>query len=223
MIMNVINDTVLVNTKERWNIDNTTAHAHPWHIHKVQFQVVGYIGKVGLPDGVGGYVDSIGHWTWPDLPDELVGYKDVQLVREKSRMSYEARFDSFPSPISLGDSLFTHGFMYHCHILSHEDTSMMHQFVVVDSLESMTNTVDVKPAITLTIYPNPASNSINFKGDFFDAGVLRFYDINGKLLDKQDMQSLPGATVPIDHLPRGIIFVEYRSGNLRFIQKLMLQ
>ena len=102
-MMNVINDTVLVNTKEEWIIDNTTNKAHPWHIHKVQFQVVEYIGKLGFPDGVGGYVDSIGHWTWPNLPDELVGYKDVQLIRDSSIMSYEARFDSFPSPISLGD------------------------------------------------------------------------------------------------------------------------
>ncbi|MEO1259614.1 MAG: multicopper oxidase domain-containing protein [Bacteroidota bacterium] len=222
MIMNVINDTVLVNTKERWNIDNQTMHSHPWHIHKVQFQVVEYDGLLGFPDGKGGYRDTSGVWTWPNLPDELVGWKDVQLVRAGAKLSYEARFDSFPSPYDMED-LFTHGFMYHCHILSHEDTSMMHQFVVVDSLVTLVNDKEAKPDITLTLFPNPASNSINFTGDFLDAGVLRFYDINGKLLDIREMQSLPGANVPVDHLPRGKILVEYRSGNVRFIKKLLLQ
>ncbi|MFK7786025.1 MAG: multicopper oxidase domain-containing protein, partial [Crocinitomicaceae bacterium] len=221
MMMNVINDTVLVNTKEEWIIDNTTDKAHPWHIHKVQFQVTEYVGKVGIPDGKGGFMDSIGTFVYPNLPDELFGYKDVQLIRDASELSYVARFDSFPSPWDM-DSLFTHGFMYHCHILTHEDHSMMHQFVVVDSLVPTTN-VGEEQFTTIVLFPNPATNEINFKGDFQDAGVLRFYDVQGRLLDERDMQSLPGSNVPTDHLPRGIITVEYSSGNKRFVQKMVLQ
>ncbi|MFK7797092.1 MAG: multicopper oxidase domain-containing protein [Aureispira sp.] len=224
MMMNVINDTVLVNTKEEWVIDNRrTMHGHPWHIHKVQFQVVKYVGKVGIPDGQGGFRDTTGTFNYPDIPDELFGWKDVQLIRAGAEMTYVARFDSFPSPYNM-DSLFTHGFMYHCHILTHEDNSMMHQFVVVDSLVNPpTNINKVDEQRTLTLYPNPANHSINFKGDFTDAGVLRFYDLQGKLLDERDMPSLPGSNIPTNHLPRGLIVVEYVSGNLRFVQKLVLQ
>lgn len=223
MVMNVINDTVLVNTKEEWIIDNTTNHAHPWHIHKVQFQVIEYDGILGIPDDKGGYDDTPGIYTYPNLPDELSGWKDVQTVRAGAKMIYVARFDSFPSTMGM-DSLFTHGFMYHCHILTHEDNSMMNQFVVVDSLAPMVTSTDpLQELRTLTLFPNPASNSISFKGDFADAGVLRFYDISGKLLDEQDMQTLPGADVATDHLPRGIVIVEYVSGNLRFVNKLKLQ
>ena len=221
MVMNVINDTVLVNTKEEWIINNTTAHAHPWHIHKVQFQVTEYIGILGIPDDKGGYNNVPGVYTYPDLPDELMGWKDVQLVREAADMTYIARFDHFPSPYDM-DSLFTHGFMYHCHILTHEDNSMMNQFVVVDSLVS-TNTSEVEQPKSLTFYPNPASDAISFKGDFLEAGVLRFYDVNGKILEERDMQELPGSTVPVDHLPRGVVVVEYVSGNVRFVEKLLLQ
>ncbi|GAB5417589.1 MAG: hypothetical protein Crog4KO_08620 [Crocinitomicaceae bacterium] len=221
MIMNVINDTVLVNTKEEWIIDNTTNKAHPWHIHKVQFQVTEYSGTIGVPDGKGGFKDSAGVYTYPNLPDELFGWKDVQLVRAGAQMTYVARFDSFPSPWDM-DSLFTQGFMYHCHILTHEDASMMHQFVVVDSIVPALN-VPHNELTTLTIFPNPATNTVNFKGDFMNAGVLRFYDLNGRLLDEKDMQSLPGSSVSTDHLPRGIVKVEYVSGNLRFVQKLLLQ
>lgn len=222
MIMNVINDTVLVNTKEEWQINNTTNHAHPWHIHKVQFQVTEYIGEVAMPDGKGGFRDTSGIYTYPNLPDELFGWKDVQLIRAGAEMTYVARFDSFPSPYDM-DSLFTHGFMYHCHILTHEDNSMMHQFVVVDSLVmTPTNTEELAEPKTLTLFPNPTNNLISFKGDFTDAGILRFYDVSGKLLDERDMPSLPGLEVRTDHLPKGIIIVEYVSGNFRFVERLIL-
>lgn len=221
MVMNVINDTVLVNTKEEWIINNTTAHAHPWHIHKVQFQVIEYAGLIGVPDGKGGFTDSSGIYTYPNLPDELFGYKDVQLIREGAELTYVARFDSFPSPYDM-DSLFTHGFMYHCHILTHEDASMMHQFVVVDSLVPSVG-IDEEELRTLTLYPNPATNSVNFKGDFTESGVLRLYDLNGRLLYESNIESLPGSNIPTSDLPRGIIKVEYVSGNLRFVDKLVLQ
>lgn len=101
---------------------------------------------------------------------------------------------------------------------------MMHQFVVVDSLVStVTNTKELQELKRITLFPNPANNSINFKGDFTDAGVLRFFDVNGKLLDERDMELLPGSNVPTAHLPRGIIIVEYVSGNLRFVEKLVLK
>lgn len=221
MVMNVINDTILVNTKEEWIIKNETDHAHPWHIHKVQFQVTEYIGDIGVPDGKGGFTDQPGVYTYPNLPDELFGWKDVQLIRGGAELVYVARFDSFPSPYNM-DSLFTHGFMYHCHILTHEDNSMMHQFVVVDSLVTL-STPEEEGLKQLTLSPNPASNFLHFKGDFMDSGILRFYDINGKLLDEVDIESLPGANVSVSHLPRGGVVVEYVSGNLRFVEKVMLE
>lgn len=221
MVMNVINDTILVNTKEEWVIKNETNHAHPWHIHKVQFQVTEYIGDIGIPDGKGGFTDTPGVYTYPNLPDELFGWKDVQLIRGAAEMTYIARFDSFPSPYSM-DSLFTHGYMYHCHILTHEDNSMMHQFVVVDSLVTL-STPEEQELKTLILSPNPAKSSLNFKGSYIDAGILRFYDMQGKLLDEVDVESLPGSNVSISHLPRGTIIVEYVSGNLRFVERVVLQ
>ena len=221
MIMNVINDTVLVNTKEEWIINNTTNHAHPWHIHKVQFQVVEYVGDIGFSDGKGGFKDEPGVYTYPNLPDELFGWKDVQLIRGGAEMTYVARFDSFPSPYDM-DSLFTHGFMYHCHILTHEDNSMMHQFVVVDSLVP-SNTKDVNSLGTITLSPNPANDIISFTGDFTEAGVLRVYDLHGKMLEEWQVKSLPGLQISTGHLPRGVVLVEYRSGNLRLVEELILR
>ena len=210
MNLNVINDTVLVNTKERWNIINTTNHAHPFHIHKVQFQVVEYIGKAGYSE-----VDST--YNFPDLPDELVGYKDVQLIRANATMSFEARFDSFPSPL-----LATEGYMYHCHILTHEDTSMMHQFVVVDSMDFFSSINDVPGTEPLTAYPNPAMNTISFKGDFNYKGSLRFYDMQGKLLRRDNDILISESPIPVYDLPRGIVVVVFNSRDGHFVGKVTL-
>lgn len=210
MDLNVINDTVLVNTKERWVIHNLTEHAHPFHIHKVQFQVVEYEGLLGASDESGTY-------TFPDLPDELVGYKDVQLIRKNATLTFEARFDSFPSPLDAN-----YGFMYHCHILTHEDTSMMHQFVVVDSVDYFTGNSEVQTALPLEVFPNPAGKNISFKGDYNDPGILRFYDLSGKLLREEEVFSLSESTVPVGDLPRGMVIVEFTSGQQVYVRKLTL-
>ncbi len=210
MDLNVINDTVLVNTKERWIIHNLTEHAHPFHIHKVQFQVVEYEGLLGASDQSGTY-------TFPNLPDELVGYKDVQLIRKNATLTFEARFDSFPSPLEAN-----YGFMYHCHILTHEDTSMMHQFVVVDSVDYFTGNSEVQTALPLEVFPNPAGNNISFKGDYDNPGILRFYDLSGKLLREEEVLSLSASTVPVGDLPRGMVIVEFTSGQQIYVQKLTL-
>lgn len=210
MDMAVINDTVLVNTKEKWVIHNLTNKSHPFHIHKVQFQVVEYTGKVGM-------IDTVATYTFDDLPDELVGYKDVQLIRPGATLTFEARFDSFPSP-----AVAHAGYMYHCHILTHEDTSMMHQFVVVDSADFYTGLSSIPGTERLTVFPNPATTTISFKGDFEESGTLTFYDISGKLLRRDEISSLENKTVSVQDLPRGIVIVEFTSANKRFLSKLTL-
>ena len=59
MNMMVLDDTVCVNTCEKWTIQNTTNVAHPFHIHKVQFQITEYIDRSGGDTVV---------YTFPNLP-----------------------------------------------------------------------------------------------------------------------------------------------------------
>lgn len=210
MDMSVINDTVLVNTKERWVIHNLTNKSHPFHIHKVQFQVVEYSGKVGM-------IDTVATYTYPNLPDELIGYKDVQLIRAGATLTFEARFDSFPSP-----PMANQGYMYHCHILTHEDTSMMHQFVVVDSADFYTGLTSLPGTERLVVYPNPATNKLQLKGEFEGAGILTFYTISGKLLRREEIYFMESETVSVQDLPRGLVIVELTYGNTHFLSKLTL-
>jgi blue copper oxidase len=55
-------------------------------------------------------------------PEHERGWKDVVFVRRNETVRLAARFDQ---PAGRA-----HPFMYHCHILEHEDNGMMGQFTV---------------------------------------------------------------------------------------------
>ena len=84
----------------------STAMAHPFHMHGVSFRILSNNGR-------------------PPRPEQS-GWKDVVLVEELAEIL--VRFDH-PAPAK-------QPFMYHCHILEHEDHGMMGQFAVVHSSET---------------------------------------------------------------------------------------
>jgi FtsP/CotA-like multicopper oxidase with cupredoxin domain len=77
--------------------------AHPFHIHDVQFQVLSVNGVE--PSGV------------------LKGMKDTVVVQPDQEVKIIMQFKDF------SDSEIP--YMFHCHILEHEDNGMMGQFFVV--------------------------------------------------------------------------------------------
>jgi blue copper oxidase len=105
MDMNVINERVPVGQWEIWEIANASMMAHPFHIHNAQFRVIDRNGR-----------------TPPPLE---TGYKDTVIVDPREQVRLLLRFEEHTDPDL--------PYMYHCHILEHEDAGMMGQFVVVDS------------------------------------------------------------------------------------------
>ncbi|MDO9059635.1 MAG: multicopper oxidase domain-containing protein [Bradyrhizobium sp.] len=103
MDMGRIDERVSLGSIEIWRIRNTTPLAHPFHIHGVQFRTL---------DRDGG----------PPLPQER-GLKDTVMVDPDSVVRVITEFSDFSDP--------RRPYMYHCHILEHEDAGMMGQFVVV--------------------------------------------------------------------------------------------
>jgi FtsP/CotA-like multicopper oxidase with cupredoxin domain len=77
--------------------------AHPFHIHDVQFQILDRDGE-------------------KPAPNER-GRKDVVLVNPGETVRVIMKFEDYSDPKS--------PYMYHCHILEHEDAGMMGQFTVV--------------------------------------------------------------------------------------------
>jgi FtsP/CotA-like multicopper oxidase with cupredoxin domain len=79
----------------------SAAMAHPFHMHGVSFRILSNNGR-------------------PSVPAQA-GWKDVVLVEDRAEIL--VRFDH-PASAKMP-------FMYHCHILEHEDHGMMGQFAVV--------------------------------------------------------------------------------------------
>jgi FtsP/CotA-like multicopper oxidase with cupredoxin domain len=99
-----IDQTVFLGAVEIWTIENNTGAAHPFHIHDIQFFI---LDRNGVPPAA--------HES---------GKKDTVLVDARETVRFITRFE-------------THAetdvpYMYHCHILPHEDGGMMGQFIVVD-------------------------------------------------------------------------------------------
>lgn len=103
MAMDRIDHASTVDTTEVWDVFNNDGEAHSFHIHDVQFQIVSY--NDGKP------------------PAHLSGWKDTISVQTDRRYRLIMRFTDYTDPNT--------PYMFHCHVLSHEDSGMMGQFVVV--------------------------------------------------------------------------------------------
>lgn len=120
-----------VGATEYWDIYNTTADAHPLHLHLVSFQILGrspFDGSVVFDpagDPVSGGTKQVLTVTTPptfsggwDVPDSEKGWKDMVVIEPGTVARVVAHFDRAGK------------YVWHCHILSHEDHEMMRNFIV---------------------------------------------------------------------------------------------
>ncbi len=103
-----ITENPAVGATEEWIIRNVTEDAHPIHVHLVQFQVVGRQAIGGGPSVAG----SNNPLAWE------TGFKDTVIAYPGEDTTIKARFDN-PGL-----------FVWHCHILEHEDNEMMRPYHV---------------------------------------------------------------------------------------------
>ena len=103
---------------ETWRFINTTDDAHPMHLHLVQFQVLHRQG-FNLGDYiVGKKLVFIGT---PRPPEENeAGWKDTAVVYPNEVLTIIVRFEGYAGR-----------YVYHCHMLEHEDNDMMRPYEVV--------------------------------------------------------------------------------------------
>jgi spore coat protein A len=145
--MDPTTDYIKAGTTETWRWINLTVDAHPMHPHLVAVQVVNRqaIDVDGYTAAWTAYLDSgRDRRLKPRLGDYLVGrpipptaeemgYKDtvkaypgmVTRTRAKFTLPVTSRLDYDPATRSYGT------WVYHCHILEHEENDMMRPFVVV--------------------------------------------------------------------------------------------
>jgi len=108
-----------LNDVEVWEIYNDTPDTHPIHLHLVQFQVLGRQKFSATTDPVTGAltgVNLVGNASGPAAGE--TGFKDTVQMNPGEVTRIIAKFD-LPGK-----------YVWHCHILSHEDNEMMRPYCV---------------------------------------------------------------------------------------------
>ena len=149
--MMVMNYTIPLNNIEIWTLTNQSPIAHPFHIHDVHF-----------------YITEINGAT---PPLNLQGLKDVVLVPAMQTVKFITKFEPFCDPM--------YPYMYHCHMLTHEDDGMMGQFLV----SCPTSSIDTKQSIenSVKLYPIPSQDRLSIKSDN-KIQTIKIYDLRGKCI-----------------------------------------
>ncbi|HWV77606.1 MAG TPA: multicopper oxidase domain-containing protein [Isoptericola sp.] len=99
-----IDEVATVGSTEVWEVRNTIPVPHSFHVHDVQFRVLTIDGEAP--------------------PPELAGPKDTVYLEPRRTYRLLMRFEDYTDDVL--------PYMYHCHMLLHEDEGMMGQLLVVE-------------------------------------------------------------------------------------------
>jgi spore coat protein A len=116
-----ITESITFNDTEVWEIYNVTEDTHPIHLHLVKFQIIDrqLINPEKFELGIS--PPPLLGQPKPPAPEED-GWKDTVQALPKTVTRIVANFDKVGQ------------WVWHCHILSHEDHEMMRRFEVVEGL-----------------------------------------------------------------------------------------
>jgi spore coat protein A len=120
----------MLGAPEIWRLINLTGDTHPIHVHLESFQVLSRQ-PAAVEVAEGGITDtgtSARVWVGREVDDGIphaldeneLGRKDTVRVNANEVVDLVVRFDAYAGR-----------YMYHCHILEHEDHDMMRPFVVM--------------------------------------------------------------------------------------------
>jgi bilirubin oxidase len=169
--MDVINEIVPLDNIEIWELTNMSPIGHPFHLHDVSFYILTIDGAAP--------------------PAHMQGKKDVVFVPGGgSVVQFITKFEDYADDMV--------PYMYHCHILTHEDMGMMGQFIVTDKVG-----IEEKTSKDFTVFPNPANDHINLminKG--LDATQYSIVDQSGRIIRSGFIPS--NNKISIEELDKGI-------------------
>ncbi|HEY5526782.1 MAG TPA: multicopper oxidase [Candidatus Anoxymicrobiaceae bacterium] len=161
---------------EIWQMINTTADTHPMHVHLVQFRILDR-----RPFNVAAFV-ATGQiiYTGPPIPPDANerGWKDTARVNPGQITRYIIKFVSYVGT-----------YVYHCHILEHEENDMMRPYETLPSVYYFAEgscRPNFQPYLTLA---NPGDNQ---------AGVVITYMLGNGTTKKQAVAVQPKARLTID-------------------------
>ncbi|MDF1612271.1 multicopper oxidase domain-containing protein [Stygiobacter electus] len=196
-----INYSIPLNNTEIWELRNQTPIAHPFHIHDVQFYLLDRNGT--------------------QVPLNERGRKDVVLVESMETVRFITKFQDFSNP--------TVPYMFHCHLLTHEDDGMMGQFIVTNPTKINENE---------SIFPNKFSLEQNYPNPFNPTTKIKFslptnshvkltvFDILGKAVYTLINEYKDAGTYEVEfnasNLYTGVYFYQLSANNYVETKKFVL-
>jgi len=230
-----ITENPALGSTEVWNVYNATADAHPIHIHLVKYQILGrqkFTAAVAAKtmvahDGsnsTGGILSGIklkGMRKGPGADES--GWKDTAIM--------------YPGEVTSVITTFMRPgrYVWHCHILSHEDHEMMRPYEVVGVAKSgagavAANTTEGLPReFSLSQnYPNPFNpeTTIEFALPQDVSVRLTLYNSLGQEMQTLINEVLPAGshTVKVDakNLASGVYYYRIAAGTYTATKSMVL-
>ena len=219
-----VTENPMLNTTEIWEIYNETEDAHPIHLHQVSMQLISrqkFKADVDEETGKPSNIQLIGQPQTPAAEEQ--GWKDTWIMYPGEVTRVIAHFDL--------EGLY----VWHCHILSHEDHEMMRPFFVglnpdADMKKSTSiATPDLEKLVALQTIPNPFSDRflVSFVLPKASDVSLKLFDSKGSLVKKVFQGHLSKGLQQINvdgtNQANGIYFCEVNIDGQQMIRKMLLQ
>ncbi len=191
--MDSINIITYLNTVEIWKLVNKTLVAHPFHIHDIEFFVLDIN---GIPP-----------------PPQYQGLKDVILVQPNDTVRFITKFTTFADPYV--------PYMYHCHLLHHEDDGMMGTFLVIDPA-----TVSIKKQTEenskFQLFPNPSNGILTIRtGKVGQSIYARIWDSSGQMIYEASLRGT--LKIDVSAWAKGLYLAEIIDGNSPETRKFVVE
>jgi spore coat protein A len=219
-----ITENPMLNSTEVWEVYNATADAHPIHLHLVSFRILDrqkFNADVDEETGDVTNLHLIGQ-PKPALASEA-GWKDTAVMYPGEVTRVVATFDR--------EGLY----VWHCHILSHEDHEMMRRYYVGPMAAQPVQEVAAleSPLQIESVYPNPFNPQTQVRFDLrvpshVDAAI---YDVAGRLVRRLADRSFAagahviewnGATESGGTASTGVYFLKLRAGDVVTTRRLVM-
>jgi spore coat protein A len=213
-----------LNSTEIWELYNETMDAHPIHLHLVSMQMISrqkFVARINEENGKLANIRLVGQPKFPG-PDEQ-GWKDTWVTYPGEVTKVIAKFDR-PGL-----------YVWHCHILSHEEHDMMRPFFVGEMENAIVNrSVEINKEkfeneLQLKVMPNPFSSyvTIQFNLKAAQKVSISLYDTKGSLVKRihegEKPAGLQRITIDGSNMTNGIYFCEILINEQRILRKLVLQ
>jgi spore coat protein A, manganese oxidase len=248
--------TPTLGATEMWEVVNMTGDAHPIHLHLVQYQLLNRQ-KVNVKRYEHAFAEAnpvipADHYVEVDPTPYLKGkpvpadpnergWKDTYRMNPGEVTRVLIRFaPQDESPSFAFDATAEPGYVWHCHILEHEENDMMRTMKLVApgspplAAAALAHATGAAPPVTALRVPapNPAGDGAIFKFSLASPGQvdIHIFNASGRLVRTVASGWYPAGEHQISwrradqpgRLPNGIYFVKLETAGSTRSQKLML-